>query len=87
MDFPNENKLLLHKPSRYVDEKEAAEVLGLRPHTLASWRSQRRGPVYSRYAGGGSRGSIRYNLEQLRLFAEAGRIEPEGGQLSRGRKS
>ena len=78
MDFRNENKQLLHEPSRYMDEKEAAQLLGLRPQTLANWRSLRRGPAYSRYAGGGSsRGSIRYRLEDLLRFAEAVRIEPE----------
>jgi len=80
MGFPNENKRLFHEPSRYMDEKEAAQLLGLRPQTLANWRSLRRGPVYSRYAGAGggsSRGSIRYRLEDLLRFAEAVRIEPE----------
>ena len=72
MDFRKELPTLSRYSSQYLDEKEAAHLLGLRPQTLANWRSLRRGPAYSRLGG-----SIRYRFEDLLRFAEAGRIQPE----------
>jgi hypothetical protein len=74
MDYRKEMASLSRYSSRYLDEKEAAYLLGLKPQTLANWRSLRRGPAYSRLGVGGS---IRYRFEDLLRFAEAGRIEPE----------
>jgi len=81
----NYNKEYLSSPDikpRLINEKEAARLLGLRPQTLANWRSLRRGPDYHRLVGSlRGRGAIRYQLESIIRWAEAGKIEPEGGAV------
>ena len=51
---------------------EAADRLGLRPITLRVWRSQGKGPDYTRL---GSR-SIRYSEENLTKFVEENTVRP-----------
>ncbi len=58
---------------RYVDEHQAAEILGVAPGTLANWRSERVGLPYHR--PGGMRG-VRYRLDQLVEFAERITVTP-----------
>ena len=59
---------------RYVDEREAAAILGLKRGTLANWRSQRRGPKYQRPGGGRF---IRYRVDVLIAWAEEITVTPE----------
>lgn len=49
-----------------LTEKEAANYLKVRPQTLALWRTQCRGPVYSRVEG-----AIRYRRQALDLYLES----------------
>jgi hypothetical protein len=61
---------------RYVDEKTAAEMLSLSRQTLSNFRWQRRGPAYSKIGT-----TIRYRMDDLIQFMEAGRVEPEMGAV------
>ncbi len=54
---------------QYVDEREAARILGLSRGTLSNWRTLRRGPAYVRVGR-----AIRYPLAEIVAFAEAGRV-------------
>lgn len=65
---------------RYVDEREAARVLGVSRGTLSNWRTLRRGPAYVRIGR-----AIRYSLADIVAFAEAGRISPDAAPPRRGR--
>jgi len=47
------------------DEKEAAGYLKLQPQTLSLWRTQSRGPAYSRVEG-----AIRYRRATLDKYLE-----------------
>lgn len=65
----------------YVDEKAAAEILGLSVKTLQNWRWRHVGPAYTRMNGK----MIRYKVEDLTLYAEGGRVETRGA-LAGGRE-
>jgi predicted site-specific integrase-resolvase len=52
-----------------IDEKTAAEVLGVAPKTLTRWRWARKGPPYVRI------GVIRYRLEDLDGYVQSNRVE------------
>ena len=56
---------------RWITDKEAAAILGMARQSLANWRAQRRGPVYSVIG----RRSIRYRLSDLIRFAESRKVE------------
>jgi hypothetical protein len=55
-----------------VDDKQAAERLGMKPPTLRSWRCRGVGPVYIKL-GHGKRAPVRYDLRDLARFIEQGR--------------
>ena len=57
---------LLRERSNLLNEKEAAEMLGLAPGTLRVWRCREIGPTYHRVGVG--RGTIRYSVEDLAAF-------------------
>ena len=57
----------------YLNEKEAAKLLGFAVQSLRNWRHQRRGPAYLVV----NARSIRYRVEDLKKFIEARRIDPE----------
>ena len=53
---------------RYVNDKDAAKILSSSPQTLRNWRHLCRG----------KRGRmVRYKVQDLLDFMEAGRIDPE----------
>ena len=58
---------------RYVSDVEAAKILSVSPQSLRNWRFQgNRGPAYSK------RGRmVRYRVQDLLDFMNAGRIDPE----------
>lgn len=56
-----------------LTEREAAGLLRLAQHTLRDWRAAGRGPRFIRL-GAGKRASIRYDLNDLQSFIEAGRL-------------
>ena len=60
------------EPSVLLDTAEAAVYLRLAKQTLAKWRSQGRGPSYTRLGG-----LIFYRLSELDQFVEAGVTAPE----------
>jgi len=67
----------MEQQDRYVNDVEAAKMLSASPQTLRNWRCQRRGPVYSK------RGKmIRYRVQDLLDFMNAGRINPQESEVS-----
>ena len=59
----------MQKSADYLNDVEAAKFLRLSPQTLRNWRTQSRGPAYSR-AGR----AIRYSMEDLRAFMNENRV-------------
>lgn len=59
------------KKQRLVDEKVAAEMLGMAVQTLRNWRFQGRGPRYFKLGK-----SIRYSVDELNEFIEGGHVRP-----------
>ena len=57
---------------KYLNDKQAAYLLGLGEQTLRNWRMQSKGPVYVK-AGR----AVRYNFKDLISFMERGRVDPE----------
>jgi len=51
-----------------LNEKAAAEILGLSPRTLQRWRVTGGGPVYRKIGAT----AVRYDERDLAAFAEAG---------------
>jgi hypothetical protein len=60
---------------RSVSEKVAAEIIGVRPMTLANWRSQRKGPAYRKIQR-----SIFYSLAEIITWRDRHRVDPESGR-------
>jgi hypothetical protein len=61
----------MERQDRYVDDREAARILSSSPQTLRNWRFLGRGPAYSK------RGKmVRYKVQDLIDFMNAGRIDP-----------
>ncbi len=56
------------KTSPYLDTREAAEYLRIRPATLHRWRSTGAGPAYIKLGG-----RVVYAQDDLDAFARAGR--------------
>ncbi len=54
-----------------IDSRTAADLLGLKPHTLAVWRTRGVGPAFTRL----SRRSIRYRRADVEAWADARRVE------------
>lgn len=55
------------RPSLLVDEKRAAEILGITPGTLSVWRCVRRYPLpYSKIGR-----AVRYSVADLERFIES----------------
>lgn len=59
--------------SELLNEREAADLLKVAPHTLRTWRSRRRGPKFIRL-GSGKQPAIRYDRAELQRFIDAGRV-------------
>jgi hypothetical protein len=56
-------------PDPLVDEKAAALYLGHPPKTLRNWRSDGKGPAFSKLEG-----SIRYRMSDLHAYVESRRV-------------
>jgi hypothetical protein len=52
-------------------DKAAAEYLGVKPKSLANWRSEGRGPAYLKIGG-----RVLYEIEELKRFRDACRVRP-----------
>lgn len=61
---------------RTVDQVEAAQILGIAPRTLETWRLMKRGPRFLIY----SKRCIRYRVSDLISFQESMLV---GTELSR----
>ena len=59
-----------------LTEKRLSEITGLALQTLRNQRHQRRGIPYIRL-GSGLRAAIRYDLQDVELFLQKHRIDPE----------
>ncbi len=51
-----------------LNRNQAAAILGVRPHTLACWRSEGRGPACVKY-GAGRSAAVRYRRADVLRFA------------------
>ena len=60
-----------------VSTLRAAELLGVSPSTLQSWRFRRRGPEYVQYLEPGeTKGAVRYSLRTLLVYKERAQRDP-----------
>lgn len=55
-----------------INEVRAAEILCVAVQTLRNWRHQRKGPAYLKISS-----SVRYKLEDLEIFMDSKRVDPE----------
>jgi predicted site-specific integrase-resolvase len=64
----------MQKPKRlyFLNDAEAAKMIGVSRQTLANWRHLRRGPVYIKQGR-----MVRYCQQDLLDFMLAGRIDPQ----------
>lgn len=60
-------------PTRALDERAAAAVLGYTGAALRLWRREGRGPAYVRFGR-----SVRYLPADLAAWQQAHRVEPRG---------
>jgi predicted site-specific integrase-resolvase len=56
-----------------LDEKEAADSLGLKPPTMRRWRWAGKGPAYCRIGG-----AIRYRSQDLEAFIAKSEVPTNG---------
>jgi hypothetical protein len=59
-------------PENLMDDKAAAEKLGLSPSTLRSWRCRGVGPAFVKL-GRGKKAAVRYHPRDLDRFIDHGR--------------
>lgn len=55
-----------------LDEKQAAQTLGIAVQTLRNWRHLHKGPPYYKIEGR----TVRYSFPDLMEYLEKGRISP-----------
>lgn len=60
--------------SQNIDERQAAQYLGLSVSTLQQWRFRCKGPDYLKFGK-----AVRYRVADLEAFAEAHVVRPAGG--------
>jgi predicted DNA-binding transcriptional regulator AlpA len=58
---------------RYLNDVQAAALLGLKPQTLRNWRGQSKGPPYRKIGR-----AIRYDFNELIAFMDERTVRPEG---------
>lgn len=56
--------------TNFLSSNEAARRIGVKPHTLACWRVQGRGPAYHRL-GGSPRGRVLYEAATVDQYVAA----------------
>jgi hypothetical protein len=60
------------RDDRFVNDVEAAKILGVAPQTLRNYRHLGRGPAYAK------RGRmVRYKVADLLAYMDRGRVDPE----------
>ena len=60
---------------QFITERRAAEILGLSPKTLLTWRLRGIGPMSARFGR-----AVRYSLRDLEAFAANARDNRGGAQ-------
>jgi len=58
-------------PTELLNERDAADLLGLRPPTLRAWRFQRRGPAFVRLGR-----AVRYRRTDLLAYLDNATVTP-----------
>jgi transposase-like protein len=66
----------MENDEKLVDEKAVAEELGVSPHTLRWWRSQRKGPKFLKLEGT----LVRYRIRDVRAYQRRQEIPTEGSE-------
>lgn len=61
----------LNMDAEFFDENALAAYLGLRPKTLQRWRTERKGPEYTKFGK-----SVRYSLAAVRAFEADHTVKP-----------
>jgi excisionase family DNA binding protein len=61
------------RPAKLLTPKDAAELLELPQSTLATWRSEKRGPNFFKLCGN----LVRYSQEDLDAWLEAQRVNTQ----------
>ena len=59
----------MQKVESYLNDQQAAEFLNLSKQTLRNWRTQCRGPVYSKFGR-----AVRYDKMDLEEFANRNKV-------------
>jgi len=67
---------------KYVDERDAAAILGLSHRTLSQWRWLGVGPPYTKLNGR----AVRYRVGDLLAYIEQNRVDPEAVPRRGGRR-
>jgi predicted DNA-binding transcriptional regulator AlpA len=62
------NKLELNNQDKFLNEKELATILNIKPETLSNWRWDGKGPIYIKLGS-----NVRYRLSDVQDFLN-GRI-------------
>lgn len=55
-----------------LDERRAAEFLGVTPACMRAWRFRQQGPAYVRLNGR----LVRYEMSELRSYLSSAKVEP-----------
>lgn len=76
LDAKKSSSKNLHPFTPPLDDREAASFLGVAVQTMRNWRHVGKGPVYHKMSDG-PRGPIRYLIEDLIVFRDQRRIDPE----------
>jgi len=58
---------------RYLNDFQAAALLGLKPQTLRNWRGQSKGPPYQKVGR-----AVRYDFSTLINWMDERTVRPEG---------
>jgi len=67
----------MNQEREFLTPKQAAELMGVSPQTLANWRCAGRPPVYKKLGGR----IVRYHINDLRAWMDSFTVLPrdEGG--------
>ena len=67
----NDMTSISYQPLWLLNEKQVAEMLGLKPATLRVWRATGRGPRYLKVGG-----SVRYDIDEVKDYLREMRRQP-----------
>lgn len=62
------NKIELNNNDKFLNEKELAKILNIKPETLRNWRWDGKGPIYIKLGS-----NVRYRMSDVQDFLD-GRI-------------